>query len=66
MFEPVSMIRKSDNDDLYDKIDRLEKFLERGLIDFEQFVNQMHYTIACHRPGGYCDLNEKLTRRYVL
>ena len=59
-FEDVPLSYKSKYDDAYNDVDRVLKWVERGIIPFEAGVARIHYILATRMPEGFCNKIENV------
>jgi len=56
-FDNVTMIRESNNEELYKKINKIFALLEDTTIDYQYFLDLLHNLLAEEVPDGYCKKN---------
>lgn len=58
-WEPVTMIGESKYESIYKDIDRITKWVERGIIPLDDAINRIHWVLSHKFMGGACS-NEKV------
>ena len=54
VFHDVPLYKKSKHDNIYNAIDKITKWYERGIIPFSDMIDRIHMVIAVGYMEGRC------------